>query len=206
LFQQLFGEAGLDYFIVYFGVGLLIATVILSGYALILKKIDIKRIIAFAAISFFSGTILLLSERITTIRLPVLGEIVTKAREDAMEIMQIRKEMESQRERVLEVVKQAETLQQEMEQLTIQLQIQKRNARKMYLHERIDELQQEIAEREHQEIQKYIGGDSLREVKRKFDVRIGIQRLNDLVKKYSEELNDLDKEEGGPGSSKMEEN
>ena len=87
----------MDEIIKYFGVGLLTTTVLVSGYTLLFRITDTKRLITFAAIGFFSGTLLILCERITVIRMPVLGEIVAKAREDAMEISDIRKEVEKQR-------------------------------------------------------------------------------------------------------------
>jgi hypothetical protein len=192
--------------IVYFGVALLMVTVILSGYALLLRKIDVKRLVVFATIGFFSGTILLLSERITTIRLPVLGEIVTKAREDAMEINQIREKVENQRKVVSAVVEQAKNLQQEMEQLRTNLHLQKRIAREKYLQERIDELNKEISESEQREINKTLSGaydNTLATQREMIDAKMRIFRLRDLVKKYSEELDSLEKEESAQKNSHL---
>jgi len=187
----------MDQIIAYLGGGLLIVTVIVSGCALLLKKIDVKRLIAFATIGFFSGTILLLSERITNIRLPILGEIVTKAREDAMEIKQVREEVEGQRKMVSGVVEQAKNLQIEMEQLTVSLHAQRRNARKEYLQERINEINNEISEREQDETYKKMSGyynDALRTNQERIGAKQHILQLRTLAFKYSDELKNLEKE------------
>lgn len=189
----------MDQIIAYFGGALLIVTVIVSGCALMLRKIDVKRLVAFATIGLFSGTILLLGERITNIRLPILGEIVTKAREDAMEIKQVREEVEGQRKMVSGVVEQAKNLQIEMEQLTLSFQLQRRNTRKEYLQERINEIDNDIREREKNERDKMVSGyynDMLKTNQERIGAKMYISKLRTLANKYSEELDSLQKELG----------
>lgn len=203
------GEGGdMDQIIAYLGGALLIVTAIVSGCALLLKKIDVKRLAAFATIGFFSGTILLLSERITNIRLPILGEIVTKAREDAMEIKQVREEAEGQRKIVSGVVEQAKNLQAEMEQLTLSFQLKIRNTRKAYLQERINEIDKDIREREQNITNKIMSGyyNDSKTNQERFDAKRYIFQLRTLADKYSEELDSLEKELGAlsnkPGTIK----
>jgi hypothetical protein len=186
----------MDQIIAYLGVALLILTVIVSGCALLLRKIDVKRLVAFATIGFFSGAILLLSERITNIRLPILGEIVAKAREDAMEIIQVREEVEGQRKLVSGVVEQAKNLKIEMEQLTLSLHSQRRITRKAYLQERINEINNNIREKELSEGSKAFSGyyDGIKNSPERYGAKMHILQLRALVDKYSEELDSLKKE------------
>ena len=190
--------------IVYLGVALMIITVIVSGYSLLFKKIDTKRLVAFATIGFFSGAILLLSERITNIRLPILGEIVTKAHEDALEINQVLKSVEEQSQIVSGVVEKAKDLQVEMEQLAMDMLSQKRNARIQYVQERINELQDEVAEREQKEWWNNVTGrDRGLNSLEKSQIRMNIERLKNLIDEYSEELSSLKKDENLPANTKI---
>lgn len=187
----------MDEIIKYFGVGLLTTTVLVSGYTLLFRITDTKRLITFAAIGFFSGTLLILCERTTVIRMPVLGEIVAKAREDAMEISDIRKEVEKQRVQVTRVVEQATQLDGEMAQLSKRLDAETSSAKKERLLDRkkiliakIEELEEEL-ETERLPLLKKSSSAHGREI---FDLMRKQAKNDQDLLKYQYELHNLEKE------------
>ena len=188
--------------LVYIGTVLSVLTVIFSAYFLLFKKVEIKRIILFATIGLFSGTILLLGDRITTIRLPMLGEVVAKARQDASEIENIRDDVISQSKEIKSIIEQATILKKNIVQLENNLQLQEVNVRKNFLKDKINNINTEIQELENKRTKLFMSGGFTGTTQKIIDnskddseLAFKIDKLVGQLKQYSNELKALEKKE-----------
>jgi len=132
--------------LIYIGTAISVFTVIISSYFLLVKDVEVTRIVTFAVIGLFSGVIMLLRDRITSIRLPILGEVVAKAREDASQITKIRDDVQTQSDSIKKVLKQAADLKNEMGELTNEIEFEKISVKKQFIKERINALSADINE------------------------------------------------------------
>lgn len=186
----------------YIGTALSVFTVIISSYFLLVKDVEVTRIVTFAVIGLFSGIIMLLRDRITSIRLPILGEVVAKAREDATEITKIRDDVQTQRNKIKDVLKQAADLKNEMGELTKELELEKISVRKQFIEERISALKADIKELQRVKFNKHIRLEgrtpsTSEGITDKREADRAIFRLHAQVSQYSKELEVLEQEEPG---------
>jgi hypothetical protein len=187
----------------YIGTALSVFTVIFSSYFLLVKDVEVTRIVTFAVIGLFSGIIMLLRDRITSIRLPILGEVVAKAREDATEITKIRDDVQTQSNSIKVVLKQAADLKNEMGELTKELEFEKLSVRKQFIKERISALNADIKELQrvmHLNLSKPVreGIPSTNESNR------AIFRLQAQVSQYAKDLEKLELDESDFDSEKID--
>lgn len=181
--------------LVYIGTGLSVLTVLISSYSLFVQKVEIKRVILFATIGLFSGTILLLGDRITTIRLPILGEVVAKARQDANEIEKIRDDVLNQSKVIKNILKQAKNLQKDLDELTNEMQHQKVSVGNKFLEEKINTINSEINELEEMrykiltQLGKALTSEKMMKLQNDDqDLAYKIKKLYKQLKQYSNEL------------------
>jgi len=181
--------------LVYVGTVVSVLTVTMSAYYLLARETDIERIITFATIGLFTGTILLLGDRITKIRLPILGEVVAKARQDANEIKIIRDDVLHQSEIIEGVLEQAENLQQDIDEVSNAVERQKIAFRKSFLEDRISNINAEIYELQQAQMKMLTRGSvSTVEGSQDYTEILGkIGHLSAQLEQYSKELETLEK-------------
>lgn len=180
--------------LVYVGTAVSVLTVTMSAYALLAQETDIERVITFATIGLFTGTILLLGDRITKIRLPVLGEVVAKARQDANEIKVMRDDVLRQSKMIEGVLEQAANLQQDIDDVSNALQGQKIATKKRFLEDKITTLRAELDELQQAQT-KLITRGSLSTMEGSQDyteILTKIGHLSEQLAQYSNELEALD--------------
>jgi len=101
------------------GIILLIVVLGLSTYLIFWSRFDATKITLFAGIGIITGVIFVLSERITSAKIPFL-EItaeIDKARSDAKEIEGILSSIKSQKDMIDLIVRDANTAQSQMSQI-----------------------------------------------------------------------------------------
>jgi translation elongation factor EF-Tu-like GTPase len=92
-----------DQMTMYLGLILLVGGILVTGYTLLFREIEIKRVVTLAGLFFFSGVFLMLFERVTLLELP-LGKIMVQAKSDAKEIGELRNQVQQQSEYVNDIV------------------------------------------------------------------------------------------------------
>ena len=175
------------------GVTLLLAGTIVSAYFLLLRKVEVKRVVIFATILIFCGSFLVLYKRITLLEFAGLGKIKVQAIEDAEAIRRIRDDVEAQSKTIQDVVVDAQKLRTNISSLTITMEKEKIQHEKKNIEQRILSLTDDI-----NTLSVKIGwlqrdsiGASLEE-KDRYWVRIS--RLAAQIKEFVRQRDDLEKQ------------
>lgn len=126
------------------GVTLLLAGTIVSAYFLLLRKVEVKRVVIFATILIFCGSFLVLYKRITLLEFAGLGKIKVQAIEDAEAIRRIRDDVEAQSKTIQDVVVDAQKLRTNISSLTITMEKEKIQHEKKNIEQRILSLTDDI--------------------------------------------------------------
>lgn len=106
----------------YIGYLVLLSTIIITGYCLLKTKIDLKRVIGFASLSAFIGFGIIFRDRVTNIDIPVFGKItmaVKRAIVGAEQVEEIKKEVESHRDSIAMVVRDANTSREDIDRIGV---------------------------------------------------------------------------------------
>lgn len=107
----------------YIGYAVLVSTIIITGYCLLKTKVDQKRVIGFALFSAFVGFGIMFRDRVTNIDIPVFGNKITiavnRAIAGADQVEEIRKEVESHRDSIAMVVRDANKSQEDIDQIRV---------------------------------------------------------------------------------------
>jgi len=119
------------------GVTLLLAGTIVSAYFLLLRKVEVKRVVIFATILIFCGSFLVLYKRITLLEFAGLGKIKVQAIEDAEAIRRIRDDVEAQSKTIQDVVVDAQKLRTNISSLTVTMEKEKIQHEKKSIEQRI---------------------------------------------------------------------
>lgn len=179
--------------LMYIGASISILTVILSSYYLLAEMIDITRIITFATIGLFSGTILMLGNRITKIKLPGLGEVIAKANQDAAEIKNIRDDALLKSETIKSILEQAKILEHDILELADSLQIEKTAVKRKFLEERLHNARTQLEDLEKLSLKQARRFDSSMEgIQDSIDVRMKMNDIRNDLEKYNDALKELD--------------
>lgn len=126
------------------GVTLLLAGTIVSAYFLLLRKVEVKRVVIFATILIFCGSFLVLYKRITLLEFAGLGKIKVQAIEDAEAIRRIRDDVEAQSKTIQDVVVDAQKLRTNISSLTVTMEKEKIQHEKKSIEQRILSLTDDI--------------------------------------------------------------
>ena len=126
------------------GVTLLLAGTIVSAYFLLLRKVEVKRVVIFATILIFCGSFLVLYKRITLLEFAGLGKIKVQAIEDAEAIRRIRDDVEAQSKTIQDVVVDAQKLRTNISSLTVTMEKEKIQHEKKNIEQRILSLTDDI--------------------------------------------------------------
>ena len=106
---------------------LLVGGTITAAIALLFHTVEVKRIIVLVGVLFFSGTFLILYERITVVELPAsLGKITVQAKQDAKEIRDIRIKMEAQNNTVTAIVEKVSATADHVSALALDIETQQK--------------------------------------------------------------------------------
>ena len=175
------------------GVTLLLAGTIVSAYFLLLRKVEVKRVVIFATILIFCGSFLVLYKRITLLEFAGLGKIKVQAIEDAEAIRRIRDDVEAQSKTIQDVVVDAQKLRTNISSLTITMEKEKIQHEKKNIEQRILSLTDDIntLSVKIRWLQLYSIGASLEE-KDRYWVRIS--RLAAQIKEFVRQRDDLEKQ------------
>jgi ethanolamine utilization protein EutA (predicted chaperonin) len=177
------------------GVTLLLAETIVSAYFLLLRKVEVKRVVIFATILIFCGSFLVLYKRITLLEFAGLGKIKVQAIEDAEAIRRIRDDVEAQSKTIQDVVVDAQKLRTNISSLTITMEKEKIQHEKKNIEQRILSLTDDIntLSVKIRWLQLDSIGASLEE-KDRMSYWVRISRLAAQMKKFARQRDDLEKQ------------
>lgn len=117
----------INYYAPMAGFLLLVGGTITAAIALLFHTVEVKRIIVLVGVLFFSGTFLILYERITVLELPAsLGKITVQAKQDAKEIRDIRIKMEAQNNTVTAIVEKVSATADHVSALAVDIETQQK--------------------------------------------------------------------------------
>src|SRR3989339_686702 len=106
----------------YIGYLVLLSTIIITGYCLLKTKVDLKRVIGFASLSAFVGFGIIFRDRATNIGIPGIGNItmaVGRANAGAEQVEGIKKEVESHRDSIVMVVRDANKSREDIDRIGV---------------------------------------------------------------------------------------